>query len=287
MKKFGVIGHIDRPNIKKITELIIDWANDNSVDCQICSDLARISGVKNAVSNMEIGRTSDVIISLGGDGSMLSSAQIAGPNDIPVLGINLGSLGFLTEVSEKLVNEALERLKNDDFSIEERMMLEVQTPQNKQSAYHALNDIVFDHGDSTNLVQMDLYSNDLFICSYDADGIIIASPTGSTAYSLSVGGPILNPLMDAIVVSPISPHTLTLRPIVFPPNDIITIKTESKEKKLRISADGQIIDNLEIGQTANIRQSRHKLKLVKLNGGSFYEILRTKLHWGARPLLNS
>lgn len=288
MKRFGVTGHLDRPQIKKITETIIKWADDNEIECRICSNLAALTGKKElSVETDEIWKYSEVIISLGGDGSMLSSARVAGLHDIPILGINLGSLGFLTEVSEGLVYESLARLKHDDFHIEDRMMLEAEVPALDNMRILALNDIVFDHGYTLNLAKLDLYSNEQFVCSYDADGIIVASPTGSTAYSLSVGGPIINPMLDALIVSPVSPHTLTLRPIVFPPANNLTIKAAGLGRKIRVSADGQVLGELESEQTVSVKRSPHRLKLVKLNGGSFYEVLRTKLHWGARPLLNS
>ncbi|UCE67858.1 MAG: NAD(+)/NADH kinase [Candidatus Zixiibacteriota bacterium] len=288
MKRFGIIGHLDRPHIIKITKTIIGWSEDNGVECRICSDLAHLAGFEDISSGLdEIWKCSDVIISLGGDGSMLSSARVAGPHDIPVLGINLGGLGFLTEISENRLYESLERLKSDDFEIEERMMLEAVVPDLDDGSHFALNDVVFDHGYASNLAKLDLYSNDHYVCSYDADGIIISSPTGSTAYSLSAGGPIMNPLMDALIVNPISPHTLTLRPIVFPSTDKITVRAVGKGRKIRISTDGRILGNLEYEQTSSVRKSNHRLKLVKFNGDSFYEILRKKLHWGARPLLNS
>jgi NAD+ kinase len=288
LKRFGVTGHLDRPLIKKITEKIISWAADNGIECRICTNLAALTGKKElSVETDEIWKYSDVLISLGGDGSMLSSARVAGRHDIPILGINLGSLGFLTEISEDLVYESLQKLKKDDYKIEDRMMLEAEIPAFNNKRVLALNDIVFDHGYTINLAKLDLYSNDQFVCSYDADGIIVASPTGSTAYSLSVGGPIINPQMDALIVSPVSPHTLTLRPIVFPAGNKLTVKATGIGRKIRVSADGQVLGDLESEQTAFVEKSRHRLKLIKLNGGSFYEVLRTKLHWGARPLLNS
>ncbi|UCC78288.1 MAG: NAD(+)/NADH kinase [Candidatus Zixiibacteriota bacterium] len=288
MNRFGIIGHLDRPQIKKITNEIISWSEKNGIECRICNDLARLVGSEDISSDLnDIWKCSDVIISLGGDGSMLSSARVAGPHGIPVLGINLGGLGFLTEISENQLFRSLERLKSDDFEIEERMMLEASVPDLDSDSHMALNDVVYDHGYASNLAKLDLYSNDHYVCSYDADGIIISSPTGSTAYSLSAGGPIMNPLMDALIVNPISPHTLTLRPIVFPSTDKITVKAVGKGRKIRISTDGRILGNLEYEQTSSVRKSDHRLKLIKLNGDSFFEILRSKLHWGARPLLNS
>jgi NAD+ kinase len=288
LNRFGIIGHLDSLLVKKITEEIFGWARKNDIECRICSELSSIIGnTENAIETHEIWKFSDVIISLGGDGTMLSSARIAGPHEIPVLGINLGRLGFLTEVSEDKLFDSLQRLRDDDFDIEERMMLEMHAPEMDNETHLALNDIVFDHGYASNLAKLDLFSNDHFVCSNDADGVIISSPTGSTAYSLSAGGPIIHPEMDAIIVNPISPHTLTLRPIVFPSTDVITIKAAGKDRKIRVSGDGQILGKLEYQQTARVGKSKHRIKLVRLEGVSFYEILRNKLHWGARPLLNS
>ena len=288
MKRFGIIGHLDRPHIKKVTEQIIAWAKDNGVECRICTELSRLLGNSDiAVETEKIGESSDIIISLGGDGTMLSSARIAGPHNIPVLGINLGSLGFLTEVSEDEVEDSLERLKEDNFVIDERMMLELQFSEGDNEIHTALNDIVLDHGYSSNLAKLDLFSNDQIVCSYDADGIIISSPTGSTAYSLSAGGPIIHPEVEALIVNPISPHTLTLRPIVFPSTDRLSVRATGIDRKIRVSADGRILGSLENQQSVQVVKSKHKVKLIKLNGASFYEILRTKLHWGARPLLKS
>ena len=277
MKRFGIIGHLDRPQIKKVTENIISWTRDNGVECRVCENLSRlVEGSEVSSGDNEIWKYSDVVISLGGDGSMLTAARVAGVHDIPILGINLGSLGFLTEVSEEHTFDSLERLKNDRFQVEERMMLEIVSDSDP-ATHHALNDVVFDHGYITNLIKLELYSNDHLVCSYDADGIIVSSPTGTTAYSLSAGGPILNPQMDALIVTPISPHTLTLRPIVFPSEDRLTIKAVGRDR----------LEGLEYGQSARVRKSGHRLKLIKLDGGSFYEVLRNKFHWGARLLMNS
>lgn len=287
MKRFGIVGHLDRPQVKKVTENIIRWTKDNGVECRVCENLSKLVGNSEISSgDDEIWKYSDVVISLGGDGSMLSAARVAGIHDIPILGINLGSLGFLTEIPEDNIFDSLERLKNDKFQTENRMMLEIEV-ENDSNSHLALNDVVFDHGHITNLIKLELYSNDQIVCSYDADGIIICSPTGSTAYSLSAGGPILNPSMEAIIVTPISPHTLTLRPIVFPSEDRLTVKAVGQDRKVRISADGQSLSDLEYGQSARIKKSVHRLRLIKLDGGSFYEVLRKKFHWGARLLLNS
>ncbi|MEE9555602.1 MAG: NAD(+)/NADH kinase [candidate division Zixibacteria bacterium] len=287
MKKLGLIAHLDRPQVGEATERIIKWTEEQRIPIKICNDLATLVKRNDIASdNKQIGLDCEVIISLGGDGSMLSSARAAGNRSVPILGINLGSLGFLTEVAHDRIIESLERLRDDKYTVEERMVLEVYPAVDGSDGHFALNDVVIDHGESTRLVHLDLLANDEFVSSYNADGIIISTPTGSTAYSLSVGGPIFNPSMEAIAVSPISPHTLTLRSIIFPANNILTIKVGKTKGKLRVSVDGRIVGSLESRQIIIIQRASHKIKLVRFGARSFYSVLRKKLHWGKRPLMN-
>lgn len=287
MNTFGLTAHTDRPLIKETAERILRWSEKNGVNCRICDDLAASVGHSDlAVPREDIWKMCDVIITLGGDGSMLASARIFGMYGIPIVGINLGKLGFLTEVAQNQIEEDLSRLKENKFKIEERMVLEAFMPQEKKSR-PALNDVVIDHGEQIRLAMFDLFSNDEFVCPYDADGIVIATPTGSTAYSLSAGGPIITPVMEAIAVSPITPHTLALRTIIFPAQNVLTIRSGSIDMTLRVALDGQIVGSLERGDEVTIKKADYKVKLIKFETKSFYEILRTKLHWGARPLFNS
>ncbi|MEE8417842.1 MAG: NAD(+)/NADH kinase [candidate division Zixibacteria bacterium] len=288
MKKFGIIGHLDRPQIEQATDQIIKWCEANNVEIRICSDLGPLVNRQDlAAEDDEIWRYCDVIISLGGDGSMLSSARTAGSHGNPILGVNLGSLGFLTEVTQHKIVKSLELLKADKCEIEERMVLEALIPTARQTNLFALNDVVIHHSEDSNLINLDLYSNEEFVCSYNADGIIISTPTGSTAYSLSVGGPIINPLMEAISVSPISPHTLTLRPIIFPAENVITVVAGAGGGRSRVSVDGRVVGELEGNEKITIRKAAYKIKLIRFDSTSFYEILRKKLHWGKRPPMNS
>ncbi len=151
----------------------------------------------------------------------------------------------------------------------------------------ALNDVVVDHGDEIRLAKIDLFSDDEFVCPYDSDGIVIATPTGSTAYSLSAGGPIINPLMESIAVSPISPHTLALRTIIFPSAKRSDGPRRLDDMNLRVALDGQIVGHLGRGDEVVVKKADYKVRFIKFETKSFYEILRTKLHWGARPLFNT
>lgn len=288
MKKIGIIFHTDRPLIKETTERILNWAQSHDMDIYLCRELAlRVGRADISVDAGDIWRVSDAIVTLGGDGSMLATARAYGAHGIPILGINLGKLGFLTEVAVNRIEDSLQRLMENDFEVEERMALEARFPGGDRAWLPALNDIVADHGGTMGLVKVDLYSKGEFVCPYEADGVIVSTPTGSTAYSLSVGGPIINPLMEAILVSPVSPHTLTLRSLVFPADCVLCLKAGSSDRTLRISLDGQVVGSLEFGEELEVRKAAYKLKLIKFKSRSFYEVLRTKLHWGARPLFNS
>jgi NAD+ kinase len=287
LKAIGITAHTDRPLIKETTERILRWSEINGVSCRLCTNLVDLVGHNDlAVSNDEIWKVSEVIITLGGDGSMLASARAYGKYGVPLLGINLGKLGFLTEVAQNQIEESLAHLKENKYKIEERMVFEASLP-GEHTPFVALNDVVVDHGDEIKLVMLDLFSNNEFVCQYDSDGAVVATPTGSTAYSLSAGGPIINPTMEAIAVSPISPHTLTLRTIIFPADSVLKLRAGSTEMRLRVALDGQIMGYLSRGEEVVIRKTNYKVKFIRFETKSFYEVLRTKLHWGARPLFNT
>lgn len=286
--RIGIIAHADRPQVREAAERIIKWCRANSSECHLCADLPVLAGLLEiSPSDSKTWKQCDVIISLGGDGSMLATARVFGEHGIPILGINLGKLGFLTQSAQDQIEDSLVRLKEHRFEIEERMGLHARLPGKDQEPWFALNDVVVDRGESLRLAKIDLYSNGEFVCPFDADGIVVSSPTGSTAYSLSAGGPVINPLMEAIAVSPISAHTLTLRTIIFPASVTLVIRAGPAEMKLRVAVDGIDTANLASGQEVEVRQATYKIKLVKFDTTSFYEVLRTKLHWGARPLLNT
>lgn len=287
MKKFGIIAHIKRPNVKRTTKVIIDWFKSQGLEYWVCQDLTGIIGESERVKpESRIWEDVECILSLGGDGTMLSSVRAAGQHGVPVFGINVGSLGFLTEILAQDIPAALEKLKNNDFFIEERMILEAKIANNEKGKYYALNDVVLDNGGVSRLIKLDLYQGNQFVCPYNADGLIISTPTGSTAYNLSAGGPVMHPHLEAIIVSPICPHSLTLRPILFDEDSELTVKVAIDEIDIRLTVDGQVSCILDSGEEVMIKKAPYRVKLIRLKEYSFFEILRTKLHWGARPLTN-
>jgi NAD+ kinase len=284
MKNIGIIANVKKELTKGVVEEIIEWADKNGFDFFICEELTPLVGhEEKSLSRAELGKESDVLISLGGDGTMLASARAVGQHQTPILGINLGGVGFLTEINSNDLCNALNKLKKGDYFIEKRMVLETEVEGIKKLDQYGLNDVVLDKGEVARLFLLHLYLQDEFICSYSADGLIVSTPTGSTAYCLAAGGPIINPRMNAIIVSPICPHTLASRSIVFSENETLKVVVELSSRHAVLTIDGQVAFKLKSGSSVLIRKAKHSVNLVKFRDRSFYDILRTKLHWGARP----
>jgi len=290
LKRFGIIAHTKKPNVARTAKVIIEWLKSHDLEYCLCDELAEVIDEKYHVKPLsEIWQNIDCALSLGGDGTMLSSIRAVGHQGVPVFGINVGRLGFLTEILAQDIPMALERLKNDDYDIEERTVLQLYIADCDVNKHYALNDVVLDHGESTHLIKLDLYckdhsGNNQFVCSYNSDGLIISTPTGSTAYNLSAGGPVIHPHLGAIIANPICPHSLALRPIIFSDDSELIIKIAYNNIDARLTIDGQIKCQFSVESEIVIKKAPHKVKLIRIKGFSFFEVLRTKLHWGARPL---
>lgn len=216
----------------------------------------------------------DFVFVIGGDGTILKCARFYSKFSTPVFGVNLGRLGFLSQSSEAELEKSVQSIISGNFVIEDRLMLQYENSL-------ALNDFVIKGSTTGRTSRFTLKINNKSVCDYLADGIIISTPTGSTAYGLSAGGPVIYPALNAIVVVPICPHTLTARPLVIPDDEIISISSNSGNKKYVISADGQ--EYFETCSDIIIKKSQYSAKLALLNDADFYSILRDKLHWGISP----
>lgn len=225
-------------------------------------------------------KSSDALIVLGGDGTLLGAARKASSFDMPILGINLGTVGFLAEVEIERMEDCLNRFLAGDYSIEQRFMINAEIIRNGETVatYDALNDMVISSSSFKCVLSLNLYVNDDFITSYDADGVVVATPTGSTAYSLSAGGPITDSTMELILVTPICPHTLSSRPLILPPDKKIAVEiTRDREQSSLLTVDGQEGEKLLIGDRVVITAAERTTKLIRVNGMNFYEILRKKM----------
>jgi NAD+ kinase len=225
-----------------------------------------------------------LIVVLGGDGTLISVARKVGDLPVPILGVNLGSLGFLTEITLDELYPALEQVLNGKFTVSRRMMLDavVRRGQSEVARFHVLNDIVINKGALARIIDMEASVDGTYLTTYKADGLIIATPTGSTAYNLAAGGPIVDPGLNCLLLSPICPHTLTNRPIIVADESIVRIEVKFQNEEVAITADGQLGMPLQGGDIVEIRKARTGTLLVKSPTKDYFEVLRTKLRWGER-----
>ena len=283
--KFGILGNIKKEALYEVVLNLTKQLECDKIEFFVQREI--VEGIKerfsyeinHALELDELIANSDMIISLGGDGTILSTARLVGNRQIPILGVNLGKLGFLAEVSPNEAFEFIKRICKGDYRIEDRMVLEAKVT-GREETYFGLNDIVIDKAGSTRVVDIETYINDEYLITYTADGLIISTPTGSTAYSLAAGGPIVVPSSEVITLAPICPHTLTARPIVIPDDSIIKVKIEFYDKEILLTADGQIEFKLKPPVEILVKKSNYKVKLVKRPEVSYFDLLRSKLMWG-------
>ena len=225
----------------------------------------------------------DSLVVLGGDGTLLGAARTVGQYGIPILGVNIGGLGFLTEIPLKRLYPAVEMMLQGRLEVESRLMLETRVLRDKSEIcrFPVLNDVVINKGALARIIDLDVHINDQFLTTFRSDGLIISTPTGSTAYNLSAGGPILYPTLTNFVVTPICPFSLTNRPIILPDSDIVSIGMgKESEEEVSLTFDGQVGFDFSYGDRVVIHKSKNKIKLIKSPDQTYFEILRAKLMWG-------
>ena len=224
----------------------------------------------------------DFVMTLGGDGTLLRAARVVEARPVPILGINLGHLGFLTCCPVDSLETAVRRLAAGDFVVEKRMTLDtrVRDTTGRESAWRALNDVVLHKGGFARVVTMWVQADGETVAHYAADGIVVATPTGSTAYNLSAGGPVVVPTHETILVTPVSAHSLALRPLVLPPTSEITVRVEDGPDELLVTVDGQVGTTFAPGDTLVVRRSARPVPIVRFPESSFFATMREKLHWG-------
>lgn len=243
---------------------------------------------ENEVCDIETAETkefkeeADLIVVLGGDGTMISTARLTGKREILVLGINYGSLGYLTEFRIEEMYDALNSIFEGNFAIETRVMLDVEHWRNdkKLAKGRVLNDVVINKAALARIIEIEVELNEQYVNSFRADGLIVSTPTGSTAYNLSAGGPIVYPSMNAVVITPICPFTLTNRPIVMPDNAEITLKLINNSEDVVLTLDGQVGYELKPQDVVRIRKSKTSFNLVQPPNRNYFDVLRNKLKWG-------
>ena len=279
-----VVAKIGPPEGVRIVQELAEWLEQRQIDVQFDEETAAALGRKNGFPRGHLPSDVDLAIVAGGDGTLLSMARAAAPSGIPLLGINFGSLGFLTELQPTEWLSGVEAVIEGRFSIEERQTLRVRhaNRDGSVSEYAALNDAVITKSALARMIGIRVQVDGAEVATYSSDGLIVATPTGSTAYNLSAGGPILDPRMGAFVISPICPHTMTYRPLVVPDSVTIEVSLLNADEEVFLTLDGQIGFPLLADDRLTIDHHPTPVRLVRIAKLDFFEILRRKLRWGER-----
>lgn len=283
-KSVAIISKPDKPELAQILPLLYAWLHKHDYGLVIDSETAVYASGPEVVARPDLGsRPLDFVIVLGGDGTLLSTSRAVAKAGIPVLGVNLGSLGFLTEVPLPELYDALEEVDQKRASVESRSLVQCQLMRegNCLMSYAALNDVIVNKSAIARLNDYDLYIDKAFVTEYKADGLIVSTPTGSTAYSMAAGGPILTPSVDAFVITPVSPHSLTHRPLVVRDSAEIEIVVKTGQEQAYLSVDGQVGMPVRDGDRILCRKAEYQVQLLRIRK-AFFEVLRTKLKWGQR-----
>jgi len=282
----GIIPNTSKENVIHVVELLLSKLENRNFQCTFSNDFNRLVSENELLnkheflSNKELFSNNDLIVSIGGDGTFLASSYDGREYGTPMLGINFGKLGFLAEYEINNLDRLIDELEKGEYKIEERMTLGGECSDGDEKSLFAINDIVIDKGHWPKMIDLELRVDDKYVSTFSADGIIISTPTGSTGYSLSVGGPIVNPIAKVITISPISPHTLTMRPLVIGDNQKITVTVKSDQNKVHVNCDGQRVSHYSSPKKFSIYSSKTPIKLLRTKSTSYYDTLRNKLYWG-------
>lgn len=286
MKSIGIIVNLTKEEATRVVAEVLEWLRSRDVALLITEECAAAlgQGVYTVVDRKDIISHSDYLIVFGGDGTLLNAARLPGADTVPILAVNLGSLGFLTEVALDELYPELTKVLNGEFELDERMMLQVklrrQNEENPLAQSIALNDAVISKTPFSRIVSLESYIDGEHVASYRGDGIIVSTPSGSTAYSLSAGGPIVHPGLNTFILTPLCIHTLTVRPLIVSAESHISIVVKSAHSNIVLTVDGQEAFNLYPDSVVEIERSSKTIKLIRSCKRSYYEVLRTKLKWG-------
>jgi len=283
IRSVGMVIKRGHPQAVALAAALAQWLHSRGVELFAEPEVAAPIEAE-ALAKPELARRADLIVVLGGDGTLLSIARFVGERETPILGVNLGALGFLTQAAMDEARSSVERVLEGDYSVDRRITLEAEISTSDGALKHragvkALNDVVIHKRQLGRLLELDVLADGQHFCSYRADGLIVATPTGSTAYALSAGGPIIFPTLEVVVLAPICPHTLSNRPVVLPDSCALEIRVEATDHDAMLTADGQEGVSLGARDRAVICKGAHPVALVR-SSHSYFEIWRNKLRWG-------
>jgi len=287
MRDIKTVGIIAKPAVPQAARLmpgIVEWLHERGIAVRLDKVAAAYLGDSSGLPRDEVPDGCDLLVVLGGDGTLLAAARALHGRQIPLFPVNLGGLGFLTAITTEEICPELERAIRGEHRIGTRRMLQCELIRdgNRTAAYEALNDVVLTKASIARMIDLDAFVDHNFVCAYKADGLIICTPTGSTAYSLSAGGPIIFPRVAALCMTPICPHMLTNRPVLVPDTSIISILNRTRDGDTYLTIDGQVGEPLRSGDKVVCSRSAHVLQLIRPPKSLFFDVLRQKLKWGER-----
>ena len=287
MPVINTVGIVSKPGSDAAAQIVPElmrWLGRRNIAVRNDRNTAIYDGRADGLPREDVPEDCDLIIVLGGDGTLLSAARAVGKREIPVFPVNLGGLGFLTAITIDELYPELERAFRGEHRVARRKLLTTDVERDGQvvSSYEALNDAVITKAAIARMIDLDTHVDDQLVCNYKADGLIVSTPTGSTAYSLSAGGPIIFPSVPAICITPICPHMLTNRPVIVPETSVIRIITHGDDNSVFLTIDGQTGNPLREGDTVVCRSSQFSLLLIRPPRMMFFDVLRQKLKWGER-----
>jgi NAD+ kinase len=285
MKRIAIVAKVHDPRCQGVACELIEWLIAHDVEPLVEAHLARHLVHPRGMDLSCFPELAELVVVLGGDGTLISAARLIGGRNIPILGVNLGSLGFLTEITVDELYPLLTDCLKGDFKVSDRMMLDCSVERGgvEIACHQVLNDVVINKGALARIVDLDTRVDGHHLTTFKADGLIISTPTGSTGYSLSAGGPIIHPSLNCLAITPICPHTLTNRPIVVADESLISIMVSSRDDEdVYLTLDGQVGVELKSGDLIHVRRAQYSSHLVMSKKRNFFEVLRTKLKWGER-----
>jgi NAD+ kinase len=287
LSSFGIWGNTEKESFWEVLPSIIEWSKKKNIEPYITSRIFEHSNwdgqEAKVIKTEKVLEKLDFMLVLGGDGTFLSLARVKESCHIPILGIHLGDLGFLAQVTLQGLFHRLDQVAKGDFIIEKRILIKSHIQKDNKIINHlALNDFVISNAESYRMLNATVFINEHFVGNYRADGIVVATPTGSTAYSLSAGGPIVTPQVDAIIITPIAAHTLTSRPLVVSGNDKIMIEFSNNNQPVLFTSDGQIHENLDVNNKVKIAKADYQIKLISFTDNDYFKNLKEKMGWGKR-----
>lgn len=290
MKRIGIIAKRNKPEAIPLVRNLVEWSQPRKIELYVEEELGKfftpplLGSHLNLIGREDLPARVEMIIVLGGDGTLLSVARQVWNRDIPILGVNLGGLGFLTEIHLEELYRVLERVVQGDFKADERDVLSASVIRRggKVVEFIVLNDAVINKGALARIIDLETTINGQYVTTFQSDGLIISTPTGSTAYNLSAGGPIVYPSLHTLIITPICPHTLTNRPIVIPDDVQVRALLKSKQQEVILTLDGQQGFPLEYEDVVEVKKAEGRILLVKSPYRHYFELLREKLKWGER-----